>query len=732
MLARSAPVGVGIIAIGARRLAPDARRRLLGHRGVPDDPADPRNRPPDRLSDLRHPRLARLDRPGPVRRARVPDEPPVGDPRRGRGSGSPSISSGCSPARRSSVSPPGSASRPPRSCGSSAPMPTRMRCTWRCSPAVLWLLVRWEHRRDRRTRRAPTAGSSARRSLTGLSVGNHSLTLLLGLPIGLLRPRRRAARSSARGGSSRRASRPFVVPDRARLSRAADPGRPDQRSSRPPLVYGRPDTLDGFAYVVTGDQFRGGLNDPFGDLPGKLGDLVSLAVRSSARSPRRGAAGLRRHRDPPPRLCAPDRHARSSITCFFNAAYVNAEIERYYLGPALIAWIVAGDPRGGVVDCAPRRRCSRTGRQRRPPDEPSRPRRRRRRGARRPVRRERAAVDLLRPRRRPASRASCCSLPTIAAFPARAAFVDRTATGARSSGSTPVLAEVAPGSIVVSWWSYSTPLWYAQVIEGRRTDIFVADDRTRIDLSLGEVTDVIDGNLAHRTTGLRDPGRHAASSSSCSPLQAHAACLAVRAERVPGDAAEQPWTPVRDGAGRAPVLLLPGPQRRGQSPRPRRGGPRDAPGTRRDVRDRHRRRRLPRRDGRDRRRAGGAASGRRPRRPPPDEPRLRRRAPLRVPGGPPRSRRVHRRRPPVPRRGPRPADRAPRGRRSTGRRRRLPDQARRSRSSGRSTRGPTGSRTSSGSACGSATSTAPASCSGGQPSRASPSSRAARSSRRSS
>ena len=27
------------------------------------------------------------------------------------------------------------------------------------------------------------------------------------------------------------------------------------------------------------------------------------------------------------------------ITCFFNAAYVNAEIERYYLGPALIAWV---------------------------------------------------------------------------------------------------------------------------------------------------------------------------------------------------------------------------------------------------------------------------------------------------------------------------------------------------------------------------------------------------------
>jgi hypothetical protein len=34
------------------------------------------------------------------------------------------------------------------------------------------------------------------------------------------------------------------------------------------------------------------------------------------------------------------------------------------------------------------------------------------------------------------------------------------------------------------------------VIEGRRTDIFVADDRTRIDMGLGEVIDVVNGNLA--------------------------------------------------------------------------------------------------------------------------------------------------------------------------------------------------------------------------------------------
>ena len=41
----------------------------------------------------------------------------------------------------------------------------------------------------------------------------------------------------------------------------------------------------------------------------------------------------------------------------------------------------------------------------------------------------------------------------------------------------------------------ASPLWYAQLIEARRPDI---DDRTRLDEHLGELTDVIDANLATR------------------------------------------------------------------------------------------------------------------------------------------------------------------------------------------------------------------------------------------
>ena len=61
-----------------------------------------------------------------------------------------------------------------------------------------------------------------------------------------------------------------------------------------------------------------------------------------------------------------------------------------------------------------------------------------------------------------------------------------------------VLGLLEPNAVVVSWWSYSTPLWYAQIVEGRRPDIFIVDDRTRLDQGLGSLTDVIDANLGVR------------------------------------------------------------------------------------------------------------------------------------------------------------------------------------------------------------------------------------------
>ena len=63
-----------------------------------------------------------------------------------------------------------------------------------------------------------------------------------------------------------------------------------------PLVYGRPDTWDGFWYIALAEQFRGALLGPFGDLAFKAGDLALRtidAVRASGRPPARSRSRSR-------------------------------------------------------------------------------------------------------------------------------------------------------------------------------------------------------------------------------------------------------------------------------------------------------------------------------------------------------------------------------------------------------------------------------------------------------
>ena len=299
----------------------------------------------------------------------------------------------------------------------------------------------------------------------GLAVGTHSLILLLAPAVGLfvravdpaIRQRRRLVLACVAALVVTVTLVYLELPLRAGLFRA-------------PLVYGRPDTWDGFWYVALGQQFQGSLVDPFGDLPGKIGALVGLAVdqfgplavlipfgfvATAVRRPRYAlmtGVGL-------------------GLTCFFAASYENADIGRYYLGPILIAWTWLAMLAGVAVD--------------------------------------RLAVDLGEPAapgalsgRAGAPLAVLVAVvllgPTALAVPTRLPAVDE--SGDRSAGewTDHALASMEPDAVIVSWWSYSTPLWYAQRVEGRRPDITIVDDRTRLDEGLGDITDVIDANLGIR------------------------------------------------------------------------------------------------------------------------------------------------------------------------------------------------------------------------------------------
>ncbi len=199
--------------------------------------------------------------------------------------------------------------------------------------ALLVLLVGWEQRYRAGSSRADR-WLVASAALYGVMLGNHTLTILLAPGVAffviavepriLLRPRLVALCAGTLLGTT--AALYLQLPIRAAMGA--------------PLVYGLPNTWDGFWYVVLAEQFRGSLVSPFGDLGRKVGDLVTLA----------GAQfGVLAAAVPAAFLLTAVRRPRFAlltatwlvVTCWFAASYTNASIDRYYLGPVLIvvAWL---------------------------------------------------------------------------------------------------------------------------------------------------------------------------------------------------------------------------------------------------------------------------------------------------------------------------------------------------------------------------------------------------------
>ncbi len=101
--------------------------------------------------------------------------------------------------------------------------------------------------------------------------------------------------------------------------------------------------------------------------------------------------------------------------------------------------------------------------------------------------------------------------PTVIAIPTRYAAVDEHDHREAGDWLDAALEAMQPDAVIVSWWTYSTPLWYAQRVEGRRPDLTIVDDRTRLDEELGDITDVIDANLGSRPVYvIRDDPREVA------------------------------------------------------------------------------------------------------------------------------------------------------------------------------------------------------------------------------
>ena len=357
---------------------------------------------------------------------------------------------------------------------------------------LLRLLVGWE---DARARALDVADQRADRWLVAaavvfaLSVGNHSLTLLLAIPVGLYvlavepgilrRPRLIATCLAALVGT--------LVIVFLELPLRAGP-------FRAPLVFGQPETWDGFWYIVLGQQFQGSLIDPFGDPAGKTATLVGRALDQFGVLAVLVPAGLVTTAIIRPRY-ALLTGSIVALTVFFAASYANADIGRYYLGPVLIAWTWMAILVRSLIDAV-------LGPAAIDPldadDHPAAPRR---------------------PGLRPATALAVLALvvlliPTALAVTERHARVDARAQTDARDWVEQALAAMEPDAVVVSWWSYSTPLWYAQHVEGRRPDLRDVDDRTRLDEDLGDYDDVIDANLPSRPVYvIRDDPREIAAIS---------------------------------------------------------------------------------------------------------------------------------------------------------------------------------------------------------------------------
>jgi hypothetical protein len=369
------------------------------------------------------------------------------------------------------------------------------------------ILVAWARRsRIRAQRRDRWLVAAA--VVYGLSLGNHTLTLLLAPGIALFvlvvdwRVVTRWRLLLAAGGA-------LVVTTvlvYLELPLRAGP-------FRAPLVYADPSTWDGFRYVVLAEQFRSSLYQPFDRLDEKFADLVRFADEQLGPLlvlvPFGFVAALVR-RLPYAILSG----VSIAITCWFSASYINAEIDRYYLVPALIAvtWIAL--LAATVLDGVDALTMPRAAAPALPPATEggvppatavSRPPSARPRRAPSPGSGDVAGVGALVVE---IALSVGLLIPTLQALPERSRTLDHSADTGAGEWARAVMARVDPGAVIVSWWSYSTPLWYVQHVEGRRPDVWIVDDRTRLDENLGEVSDVIEAELPRRPVYLvrLDPG----------------------------------------------------------------------------------------------------------------------------------------------------------------------------------------------------------------------------------
>ena len=334
---------------------------------------------------------------------------------------------------------------------------------------LVWLLVTWRSAEWSGAHR-PGRWLAAAALLFGVGMGNHPLTGLMAFGIAgwllMVDPliwRRWRLLLACAGLLAAGMAVYLYIPIRANIA------------PEPPLFYAHPRDWDGFRYLVFAEQFTHlfePLGNPLTDLGFKWADATRVL---SAQLPGPGwlvaalGAAVLSARQP---AVLAFLGLLMAANVFYSMNFNDGDIDRYYLLSIMLAAVAVGVAISAFAGAAGRAFAEAS----------------------------RATVGPL-GRRRMAAAAGGLVLGLGLLLPA-VSFA--TQYGARAEQAqnrdadrwvASVHSALPPEAVIISWWSYSTPLWYHRWILGERPDVKIIDERNIIDDGYGTIDRAIDSFL---------------------------------------------------------------------------------------------------------------------------------------------------------------------------------------------------------------------------------------------
>jgi hypothetical protein len=246
----------------------------------------------------------------------------------------------------------------------------------------------------------------------------------------------------------------------------------------PPLFYAHPNTLERFRYLVFAEQFHDlfdPLTSPLYNLGLKWTDAEVVLERQFI-GPGWLIAAIGASV-----LAARDLRAFAFLMLLlvanvgYSMNFIDGDIARYYMFAVLLGAVGIGVALSAIAATA----------------------------ARAVAEASRRALDFA-GRRRAAVVAGAAVLVAGALLPAAGLlsfYPERAEQGANRDADlwvASVYNQLPPDAVIVSWWSYSTPLWYHRWVLGERPDVTILDERNILDDGYGTISGAIDRFLPYR------------------------------------------------------------------------------------------------------------------------------------------------------------------------------------------------------------------------------------------